>query len=109
MKEEQLKKILQKSTLETSDDFTEMLLQKVATLEEEPSTKVISPQKIFLICLCGLLVLSFVAYTYFAPFISELSGSIKITKTPIFAVFLGMCLLGISYVWRLHQAYRKLL
>jgi hypothetical protein len=108
MKEDQLKNWMQKSKLETSDDFTDALLQKVTTLEEEKPEKVISFRNIFVISLSGLLVLSFVAYTYLAPFLSEFSGSANISKTPIFAVFLGMCLLGISYVWRLHQSYQKL-
>ncbi|MCH2192814.1 hypothetical protein [Kordia sp.] len=108
MKEEQLKYLIQKSTVATSDDFTDMLMQQLETIEEVKPVRIISFQKIMLIAIAGLLCISFVAYKYLAPFLSEFFGKVQISKTPIFAVCLLLCLLGVNYILLLQQSYRRL-
>ncbi|MEM6686646.1 MAG: hypothetical protein AAF617_12765 [Bacteroidota bacterium] len=109
MKEEQLKNLMQKSTVATSDDFTDALMQQLETLEETQPIKLISFRKIVAFSIASLVILSLIAYQYVTPFLSELSGSVQINKTPIFAAFLLLCLLGLNYVLRLQRSYRELL
>ncbi|MEM6719747.1 MAG: hypothetical protein AAF611_10550 [Bacteroidota bacterium] len=108
MKEEQLKNLMQKSTVETSDNFTDALMQQLEMLEETKPIQLISFRKMIAFSVASLVIVSLIAYQYLAPFLSELSGSVKVTKTPIFAVCLLVCLLGLNYMLRLQQSYRKL-
>ena len=108
MKEESLKNLMQKSTVATSDDFTDALMQQLENLEETKPIRLISFKKMMVLCVASLVIVSLIAFTYLAPFLSELSGTVKIARTPIFAAFLIVCLLGLNYILRLQQNYRKL-
>ncbi|WP_298513712.1 hypothetical protein [uncultured Kordia sp.] len=108
MKEEQLKTLMQQSRVETSDDFMDTLMQKVKTLEETPTVQVPSFRKIALISLIGLIFISFISYKYVAPFLSEIFESKTISRIPLYAIFLIVSLLGVNYILRLHQTYRRL-
>jgi hypothetical protein len=108
MKEEHIKTLMKKSIVETSDDFTDALMQKVENLEEVSPVQILSFRKLFLISLVGLIFVSFVSYKYLAPYLSEVLGSVNSTRTPIYAMCLLVSLLGVNYILKLHQAYRKL-
>jgi hypothetical protein len=103
MKEDQIKKIVQNSQLETSYDFTHRLMEQI---EIEKSTAAIWSFKQILLFTIGLIIgLSFILFQF-------LNFSIHLPidhlKRPLFLILSTLFLFGINYLIRLNEAYKGL-
>ena len=108
MKDEQLKKILKKSTLETSDDFINNLMESIETSQEVPKSSFWSSFRITLIF--SALLLCIISYTAFILTHSDFIGLeyfSKLPKTPFFLLLVLGALVAINYVITLNEQKKK--
>lgn len=109
MKEEEIKRIVQNSKLETSADFTDRLMLKI---EEKEAKRKTALNRIFVLVLSGLCALSIaISYLLFTNFGSTFIFSpfkLKISGTPVFLVITVFLLFAINYWLRLRHNYKNL-
>ncbi|WP_109301059.1 hypothetical protein [Aquimarina sp. AU474] len=107
MKDDQLKKIIQKSTIETSDDFLNNLMH---TIENQKNVKKSSLWWSFksVLIACTLLVTGITFLTFI--YLGNTTGSIsfEIPKTPIFIIITTLLLLAVNHVIRVNENYGKI-
>lgn len=108
MKEEQIKKIVQQSIVETSDDFVDKLMSKI----EADEKMVVSPVwnlKTTLSCIIGLsLAVSFTTFKILDQSVITLSIEWAIPKTMVFSITSLTILVFINHVLKLTDEYRYL-
>ncbi|WP_422106875.1 hypothetical protein [Winogradskyella sp.] len=105
MKEEQLKKIIQKSTVETSDQFINNLMSSIDHNQERKKTlKSLFKRALIAISIVSI-AMSYVLYQYLD---SENSLGIlpNIPKTPLFVIFMVVILFYINTFIRTNEQNR---
>ena len=109
MKEQDIDKLIKKSRVNTSDDFTDRLIQNIEYKSEMNSTHIWSFKMVLrsivtlMIIICGLLyVLLKDAYPIF-------DIEIHISKSFVFLISLIAFLFCVNYLLRLNTTYRSIL
>ena len=98
MNEEDVKKLLLKSKIETSKDFTDELMNRI-DLETQPSvekTLGISFKKILILCGCLLLIIGFLTFQLVGPKISLALFQGKNMATPLMILVFGTVLYSLN-------------
>ncbi|WP_298540087.1 hypothetical protein [uncultured Aquimarina sp.] len=104
MKEEELKRIISKSTVETSDDFINNLMNAIEVQEQTKKVKVWWSFRTILI-LCSILILLIVGLLHQVIGTDNgllNSSSIDIPKTPVFLIITFALLYYLNTVIRLN-------
>lgn len=101
MKEEKFKELISKSTIETSDDFINKVMQGIQLQKE---AKKQSPFWSFpvIIIVCTALILMILGMLFYA-FNTEYVIFSSIPKTPVFLVIIGIGLYYINQLIRFQQ------
>ncbi len=103
MKEEQLKKIIEKSTIETSDDFINNLMSSVEMNQErKKSLKRLFKTVLIVISILSIAI-SFILFQYTGDKNSPINVLTHIPKTPLFVVFMIAILGYINAFIRLNE------
>lgn len=103
MKEDQIKKIIQKSTVETSDDFINTLMQLIEAEEKVKPTSVWWSFRTILI-LCSLLTMIITLGVFrFSTMGMEILNIGGIPKTPVFIVVTVLLLCLINHLIRVSE------
>ncbi len=103
MKEEQLKKIIQKSAIETSDDFLNNLMHSIEAKQKmrQPSFWW-SFKTVLMICMLLVMVISFLLFKDVTFGVAT-----NIPKTPVFVIITAALLFGINHIMRLNENQKK--
>ncbi len=109
MKQDQMKQLIQKSTVRTSEDFTDTLLSKIEAQESIESTPLPFPfKKIVIGFSIALALIPFLIYTTNHSIQGILSIDIKIPSMALSIMVTIAFLLGLNYILRLNETYKKL-
>lgn len=102
MNEEQLKKLIQKSTTETSEDFVNQLMTAIEAQEKVKKARVLQSFKIVLLA-CTVLIagLTFLLFKFLGIEFGTFRTFTHIPRTPIFIVVLLVLLYYVNRVIRL--------
>ena len=104
MKEEELKKIISKSTVATSDDFVNHLMHRIDTEKELKKASFLgSFRSVFIACFILGLMTTFVSYKFFLG--SE--GIINVPNGPIFIGVTLILLFGINSIVKTNHKLLK--
>lgn len=108
MKEEEIKKIVQNSILETSDGFVDDLMNKVEIREATTVSLVWSIQTVILAIGIIALLLAFLYFkiSHLSHYTSNIGFSIP--KLPLLWMTLFIFLASINYLLRLNEEYKCL-
>ncbi|WP_394746936.1 hypothetical protein [Spongiimicrobium salis] len=108
MKEDQLKTLIQKSKRETSPDFTEQLMEKIALRQEQKKT-VVWPFKIVFGALVFLLIgLSYLIFIGFDIHLPLSDTSLKNMRMPIVLGVFAFLFFVLNHMMRLHESYTNM-
>lgn len=108
MKEEELKKIIQKSTLETSDDFINKLMHTIDAKEEERKVFLWNSFRPVLITSSILLVvITFIFYKLLQVQSSFLEILSSIPKTPLFVLVTMFLLYILNWSIRTYERMKS--
>jgi len=108
MKEEQLKKIIKKSTVETSDDFINNLMESIEISQKASKPSFWSSFKPTLIFSALLLcIISYAAYSLTSSDDMGLEYFSKLPKTPIFLLLTLALLFAMNSVITLNEQKKK--
>ena len=107
MKEEKLKALIKKGKLETSSDFTDQLMEKIALQQQKKV--VVWPFKIVFGTITFLIAcLNYVVFTNFDIMMSLLDMSLKNLKMPlVFGIFVFLFFV-LNHILRLHETYKNM-
>ncbi|MDH7444379.1 hypothetical protein [Aquimarina sp. 2201CG14-23] len=104
MKEEELKKIMGKSAIETSDDFINKLMD---TIEKDQKVEKISFwwsfKPVLIVCSSLVLTITFFLYKFLSTDSSFLNLLGEVNKTPIFVMITLVFLYFINQVIKLNE------
>ena len=103
MTEEELKQLMQKSIIKTSDDFTDNLMQKIDTQAQAEKEKVVvlpSFNKRLLILSIIMIISSRIAYLILKK---SAIIDISVSKTPLFLGFVLAFLFALNYLLKMKQ------
>ncbi|MBG6129562.1 hypothetical protein IWQ47_001135 [Aquimarina sp. EL_43] len=104
MKEEELKKIMSKSTIETSDDFINTLMNTIEVDQKNKETSFWwSFKPILITCSILILTITFILFKFLNYSNISLSVLTKIPKTPVFVVVTLVLLFYINSIIRLNE------
>ncbi len=107
MKEEELKKIMSKSTIETSDDFVNTLMNTIEVDQEIKSTSFLwSFKPILITCSVLILTITFILFKFLNHSNILLNVLTKIPKIPVFVVVTLLLLFYINSIIKLNE-YRS--
>lgn len=107
MNEEQAKKLLRKSALQTTDGFTDSLMERIeAKSADQAKNNLPSIRKIFPLLAVVVLLLSYLIFYSDFKFLSGIKILGGSYRTKMFVVFLFSVLLGLNQLLRL-QPRRK--
>lgn len=108
MKEEEIKKIVQNSTLETSDGFVDDLMNKVEAREAATASLIWSIKTVILAIGIIALILAFLFFksSHISNYISNIGFSIP--KLPLLWMTSLIFLSSINYLLRLNEGYKCL-
>lgn len=100
MKEEEIKKIIQKSGLKTKEDFTDRLMLELQkeTVEELKNVDSVRPKFYFLASFALLLGIGAVLFFVGVPSFAVIDLKINLPKTPVFVGVLFLILYGANRV-----------
>ncbi len=106
MNEDQIKKIIQKSELKTTADFTEMLMLELQSEAAKDTKKMdaIQPRFYFVASIALLFGIGAVLFFVGAPSFSLIDLKINLPKTPVFVGVLFLVLYGANRVLELCSA-----
>lgn len=107
MKEEELKKIMQKSTLETSDDFINQLMHIIDAKEERKVSHWNSFRSVLIASSVLLVVITFIFYKLLQVQSSFLEIFSSIPKIPLFVMVTLSLLYFINSSIRLYERFRS--
>lgn len=110
MKEEHFKNLIQKSTLHTSEDFTDKLLLKIETQEvSQPFAGVIHSllYPMLVVVGCGIVFIGVVLSGYLPEF-TLLGNPVMVNKTPALVILLSMVFLAANHLLRLQFSEKNL-
>lgn len=104
MNEEQTKILLKKSALETTENFTDNLMEQIET-KSIAQVRHISPSisRVFLTIAAIVLLLSFLIFYTNFTFLSELEIIKNTHRTKLFIVLLFAVLLGVNHVLKIEH------
>jgi hypothetical protein len=111
MKEETAKKLIQKSTIPASEDFTDKLFLKI---EEEQSKLIVSIRSVqslrypMLVLIVGGGVYFMVLFSGFLPKLEVFDYQFQVNKIPFLVILLFTLLLGANHVLRLRSTINNL-
>ena len=103
MNEDQAKVILKKSTLKTTDNFTDSVMEQI-----EANTRVQFDKEYFLKIVAVVLSLFFLLFFKTFTFLPRLEIFGDVYRTKLFALLLFSVLLGINYLLKLHYSSKQL-
>lgn len=101
MNEEKARDLLQKSIVETSDDFTDKLMRRLDAEKVAKKTLTWNFKPVFSILVLAMLPISFTFY----KFLKSGASLFDIGRTPIFVVAAVLLFLGLNYILRLNETY----
>lgn len=105
MKEEEIKRIIKKSKVETSTDFTDRLMMKIEEKEaQKPAFKWIFPVILSVLCLLSIAI-SYLLFTNFGSTFLLSPFKLKVPGTPLFLVFTIFLLFAINYWLQLKSSF----
>lgn len=105
MNEKDTKELLEKSIIETSDDFTDKLMQRLEAAEVAEKTSVWRFTPIFSVLIVVILTLSFAFYKYLESGATLFQTGIEISRTPIFLIVTVLLLFAINHILKLNETY----
>ncbi len=107
MNEASIKKMVGKSLIETKEDFTDQLMDRIETAERNVETPTLwSFNLVCAICIIGMVITSFLVYRFAEPLLQE-NGSFLISKTPVLVFNLLVYLFGINYLLSVKQNFTQ--
>ncbi|MBW1296460.1 hypothetical protein [Aquimarina litoralis] len=105
MKEEKLKEMISKSTIETSDDFINKVMKGIELQEERKKQSIFWSFPVILF-VCSALILAIVGLLFYMLNIQnfmEYATFNSIPKTPVFLLVIGVAFYYINHIMRLHH------
>lgn len=105
MNEKDTKELLEKSIIETSNGFTDKLMQRIEVKERVEKTIVWRFKPIFSILIIAMLAISFTFYKYLESSAGLFDSGIEIGRTPIFLIGTILLFLTLNYILRLNEVY----
>lgn len=110
MKEDVTKALLQKSTIHTSDDFTDRLVQKIKEQQLQPST--VSQIQSLLYPIAAVIIggiVFFAAVLFDAlPKIQVFNFQVQLNKTPLLILLAVLLLFGVNHLLKLQATLTHL-
>jgi hypothetical protein len=107
MKEDITKNLIQKSTISTSEDFTDTLLLKIETEKAIEPLSDIKHIEMFRYAILGILVggtVFFISmYLNFFPKLDIFNIQLRISKIPFLIITTLLLLLGTNHLLRMHE------
>ncbi|MGG5487873.1 hypothetical protein [Gaetbulibacter sp. PBL-D1] len=107
MKEDIAKKLIQKSTINTSEDFTEKLMLKLEAekaTERLPDVQYIQMFRFAMIGTIGIGIICFLLIFFdFLPKLNMFNVQLKISKMPLLVVTTLFLLLGTNHILKTQQ------
>lgn len=104
MNHEELKKIIGKSTIETSDDFINTLMSNIEVNQEVKKTSYWwSYRSVIIACTILIVIITHILYTLLRADSSLLKFLADIPKTPIFIFVILLSLYGINNIIKLNE------
>jgi len=105
MNEEKARDLMQKSIVETSDDFTDKLMRR---LEAEKAAKMpfawnFAPT--FAVLVLAILTISFTSYKFLKSGVNLFDIGLEIGRTPIFTISTVIIFLALNYILKLNETY----
>ncbi len=108
MKEEEIKRIVQKSELETSADFTDrLMLQIEKNRNKKPAVFTVFLWILPVLCLLSAVISYLLFKNYGSTFLLS-PLNLKISGTPVFVMVTVILLFAINYGLQLHENYKQL-
>ncbi len=105
MKEEKARDLLQKSIIETSDDFTDKLMRRLEAEKAAKKTLSWSFTSMFLVLSLAILVLSFISYKFLKSGVDIFNIGLDIGRTPIFIIGTILVFIALNYTLKLNETY----
>lgn len=105
MNEDKTRDLLQKSIIETSDDFTDKLMQRLEAKEVAKRTFVWSFTPTLSVLIVAMLAISFTFYKFLKSGADLFDTGIEIGRTPIFSVGTVLFFLALNYILKLNETY----
>ena len=106
MKEEDIKQLIQKSKVETSEDFINHLMQRIDE-ETQPSVQTligISFRRLLAICVGLMVLISFLGYFLMGGLITDTGFEMKGLATPLLVIVFGVMLFVLNNFIRTMEA-----
>lgn len=105
MKEEKTRDLLQKSSIETSDNFTNKLIQRLEAKKVAKKTFTWNFTPTFSVLVLAVLASSFTFYKFLKSGVHLFDTGIEIGRTPIFSVGAILFFLALNYILKLNETY----
>ncbi len=108
MKEDEIKKLIQRSKLETSNGFTERLIHKLETQPKQQQVSLPSFRKMMVPIISIVVFMSYLVYRFSDSIFSLFNTELNLSNKPIFMISSIFFLFLINYMIRLNETYKKL-
>ncbi len=105
MNEEKARDILQKSIVETSDDFTDKLMRRLDAEKVEKKTFAWNFTPVFSVLVLAMLAISFASYKFLRSGAKPFDIGLEIGRTPIFTIVAILFFLALNYILKLNETY----
>lgn len=105
MNEEKTRDLLQKSIVETSDDFTDKLMRRLDTEKVVKKTFAWNFIPTFSILVLAMLAISFTSYKFLKSGAKLFDIDLEIGRTPIFTLGTVLFFLALNYILKLNETY----
>ncbi|WP_271767781.1 hypothetical protein [Aquimarina algiphila] len=100
--------LVKKSMIHTSDDFTDLLMNKIEEKNKQEIKVVFPVKKLLFGIATSLIIISFGAFKLLASSYHLFSLDIRISKMPVLITIVLLFLLGMYYILRMNEVYRGL-
>ena len=105
MNEEKARDLLQKSIIETSEDFTDKLLMRLEAEKAAKKTFVWNFIPIFSVLVLIMLAIGFTSYKFLKSGVYLFDIGLEIGRAPIFAIGAVLFFLALNYILKLNEFF----
>lgn len=105
MNEEKARDLVQQSIIETSDDFTDKLMNRIEAKKTTRETFSWRFTPTFSVLVLAVLALSFTSYKFLKSGTDLFDIGLEIGRTPIFTIGTVIVFLALNHVLKLYETY----
>ncbi len=108
MNEEKTRDLLQKSIVETSDDFTDKLMRRLVVETAAKKPFVWNFTLTFSVLVLAILAVSLTSYKFLKSGVNLFAIGLEVDRTPIFLISTVLFFLALNYILKLNHTYSLL-